>query len=150
MLRLVRELLSFTPQGRGTDLSKALEYVGRVVRRRSIVFVVSDFMAPDYSKPLRLVARRHDLVAVSVSDPREKVLPNVGLIALEDAETGATVIFDSNSEAARRAYAGLARRRDEERLALFRKVGVDEVKVQVGEDYVRDLMLFFRRREQRL
>ncbi|MBI1353877.1 MAG: DUF58 domain-containing protein [Acidobacteria bacterium] len=150
VLRLVRELLNFSPQGRGTDLAQALEYVGRVVRRRAIVFLVSDFLAPDYVKPLRLVARRHDLVAVSVSDPREKALPNVGLIALEDAETGQTVIFDSGSNAARKAYAGLARKRDEERQALFRKVGVDEVRVNVGEDYVRDLMLFFRRREQRL
>jgi uncharacterized protein (DUF58 family) len=150
VLRLVRELLQLKPQGKGTDLATALEYVGRVNRRRAIVFLVSDFLADDYEKPLRLVARRNDLIAVSVSDPRERELPNVGLIALEDAETGETVVLDTGSAAARRAYAALAARRRDERLDLFRKVGVDEVRVQVGEDYVRDLMLFFRRRERRL
>ena len=149
VLRLVRELLQFSPEGKGTDLAKALEYVGRVNRRRAIVFLVSDFIDDSYDKPLRLVARRNDLIAVSVSDPRERELPNVGLIALEDAETGERVVFDTNSAAARRAYSSLANRRREQRLELFRKVGVDEVQVNVGEDYVRDLMLFFRRREAR-
>ncbi len=150
VLRLVRELLQLKPEGKGTDLANALEYVGRVSRRRAIVFLVSDFLADNYEKPLRLVARRNDLIAVSVSDPRERELPNVGLIALEDAETGQTVVLDTGSAAARRAYSAIAARRRDERLELFRKVGVDEVRVQVGEDYVRDLMLFFRRRERRL
>ncbi len=150
VLRLVRELLQLKPEGKGTDLAKALEYVGRVSRRRAIVFLVSDFLADNYEKPLRLVARRNDLIAVSVSDPRERELPNVGLIALEDTETGQTVVLDTGSSSARRAYSAIAARRRDERLELFRKVGVDEVRVQVGEDYVRDLMLFFRRRERRL
>lgn len=150
VLRLVRELLQFSPEGKGTNLAKALEYVGRVNRRRAIVFLVSDFIDEGYEKPLRLVARRNDLIAVSVRDPRESELPNVGLIALEDAETGETVVFDTNSPAARRAYSSIADQAREQRRELFRKVGVDEVQVNVGEDYVRDLMLFFRRREQRL
>lgn len=150
VLRLVRELLQFSPEGKGTNLAKALEYVGRVNRRRAIVFLVSDFIDEGYEKPLRLVARRNDLIAVSVRDPREIELPNVGLIALEDAETGETVVFDTNSPAARRAYSSIADQAREQRRELFRKVGVDEVQVNVGEDYVRDLMLFFRRREQRL
>ncbi len=150
VLRLVRELLQFSPEGKGTNLAKALEYVGRVNRRRAIVFLVSDFIDEGYDKPLRLVARRNDLIAVSVRDPRESELPNVGLIALEDAETGETVVFDTNSPTARRAYASIASQAREQRRELFRKVGVDEVQVSVGEDYVRDLMLFFRRRERRL
>jgi len=150
VLRLVRELLQFSPEGKGTDLAKVLEYVGRVSRRRAIVFLVSDFIDENYDKPLRLVARRNDLIAVSVRDPRESELPNVGLIALEDAETGETVVFDTNSPVARRAYSSIANQAREQRRELFRKVGVDEVQVNVGEDYVRDLMLFFRRRERRL
>ena len=150
VLRLVRELLQFSPEGKGTNLSSALEYVGRVMRRRSIVFLVSDFIAEDYETPLRLVAKRNDLVAISVSDPRERALPDVGLIALEDAETGQTVVFDTNSAPARKAYSKLAGQSLDQRREAFRKAGVDEVQVNVGEDYVRDLMLFFRRRGQRL
>ena len=150
VLRVVRDLLNFEPKGRGTDLGAALEFVGRVARRRAIVFLISDFLAHGYLKPLRLVAGRHDLVAVSLADPREQELPDVGLVELEDAETGERIALDTSNADVRGRYKALARVREKERQELFRTTGVDEVRVVAGEDYVRDLMSFFRKRERRL
>jgi uncharacterized protein (DUF58 family) len=149
VLRLIRDLLNFTPQSRGTNIAQALDYLGRVTHKKGVVFLVSDFIAPDYKKPLRIVGRRHDLIAVSVADPRETVLPDVGLIELEDAETGNRVLVDTSSKRVRNQYAELAARRRNELRELFRSLSVDQVAVETGEDYVRDLMLLFRRRERR-
>jgi uncharacterized protein (DUF58 family) len=146
VLRVVRDLLQFEPQGKGTNLAAALEFAGRVVRRRSIVFVISDFLAHGYLKPLRLVAGRHDLVAVALTDPREHELPDVGLVQVEDAETGERLTIDTSSEAVRSRFNALGRVRDKERQELFRSTGVDEVSVVAGQDYVRDLMTFFLKR----
>jgi len=149
VLRLVGELLRAQPEGKGTDVGQALDYLGRVSHRRSIVFLISDFLDEGYDKPLRVVARRHDLVALSVTDPRERELPPVGLIELEDAETGRRMTFDSSSARSRAQYAELADRRRANRRDLFRATGVDEIEVSPNDDYVRDLMLFFKRREGR-
>ena len=149
VLRLIRDLLNFTPQSRGTNIAQALDYLGRVTHKKGVVFLVSDFIAPDYKKPLRIVGRRHDLIAVSVADPRETVLPDVGRIELEDAETGNRVLVDTSSKRVRNQYAELAARRQNELRELFRSLSVDQVAVETGEDYVRDLMLLFRRRERR-
>ncbi len=150
VLRLIRELLGFEPEGRGTDIAQALDYLGRIAHRKAIVFLVSDFLDENYDRPLRIVARRHDLVAVSVEDPRERTLPNVGLIELEDAETGERVVVDTSSKEVRTRFAANARRRAETRSEVFRQTAVDEIHVTAGQDYVRDLMLFFRKRESRL
>lgn len=150
VLRLVGELLRAEPEGKGTDVGLALDYLGRVAHRRSIVFLISDFLDEDYDKPLRVVARRHDLVALSVTDPRERELPPVGLIELEDAETGRRITFDSSNPRSRAKYAEIADRRREDRRGLFRATGVDEIEVSPNDDYVRDLMVFFKRREARL
>ncbi|MCB9385157.1 MAG: DUF58 domain-containing protein [Bryobacterales bacterium] len=150
VLRVVRDLLKLEPEGRGTDLAAALEFIGRISRRRSIVFLISDFLAHEYLKPLRLVAGRHDLVAISVLDPRERDLPDVGLVELEDPETGERVLLDTSSDAVRSRFQALGRVRDKQRQELFRTTGVDEIQVQAGEDYVRDLMSFFRKRERRV
>ncbi len=149
VLRLIRDLLNFTPQSRGTDIAQALDYLGRVTHKKGVVFLVSDFIAPNYQKPLRIVGRRHDLIAVSVADPREAALPNVGLIELEDAETGNRVLVDTSSKRVRSQYAESAARRRNDLRELFRSLSVDQVEVETGEDYVRDLMLLFRRRERR-
>lgn len=150
VLRLVGELLRSKPEGKGTDVGLALDYLGRVAHRRSIVFLISDFLDDDYDKPLRVVARRHDLVALSVTDPRERELPPVGLIELEDAETGRRITFDSSNARSRAQYAEIADRRRQARRDLFRATGVDEIEVSPNDDYVRDLMVFFKRREARL
>lgn len=150
VLRLVGELLRLEPEGSGTDIASALDYLGRVAHRRAIVFLVSDFLAGNYEKPLRVVARRHDLVALSLIDQRERAMPRVGLIELQDAETGEVFVFDTDSAEGRERYEAIVRDRIEARRKLFRATGVDEIEVVPGEDYVRDLMTFFKRRERRL
>ena len=154
VLRLIRELLRFAPRGRGTNLSGALEYLGRVTHKRGVVFLVSDFLTAtplevESGKQLRVLARRHDLIAVTVGDCRERELPDVGLIELEDAETSECVILDTSSSRFRREYAAEARERGEQRRAFFRSTGIDEVEVLTGQDYVRDLRKLFRQRGRR-
>lgn len=154
VLRLIRELLRFQPSGRGTSLPVALEYLGRVTHKRGIVFLVSDFLTDGTieetsGKQLRILARRHDLIAVAVCDERERELPNVGLIELEDAETGQCILLDTSSARVRRDYAARSKQRIEQRRAFFRTTGIDEVEVQTGHDYVRDLRTLFRKREKR-
>ncbi len=154
VLRIIRELLRFAPRGRGTDLAVALEYLGRVTHKRGVVFLVSDFLTPGTleeqgGKQLRILARRHDLIAVTVGDQRERELPDVGLIDLQDAETGEVALIDTSSERVRREYAADARVRRQRRQEFFRSTGIDEVEVVTGQDYVRDLRLLFRKREGR-
>ncbi len=154
VLRLIREVLRFAPRERGTDLAAALEYLGRVTHKRGVVFLVSDFLtaAPlerESGKQLRVLARRHDLIAVTVGDRRELELPDVGLIELEDAETGRCVLVDTSSKRVRREYAADARRRGERRRDFFRATGIDEVAIMTGQDYVRDLLRLFRKRGRR-
>ena len=150
VLRLIRDLLNFKPRQTRTDIGQALDYLGRVSHRRAVVFLVSDFQAADYEQRLRVVSRRHDLIAVSISDPRETQLPNVGLVELEDAETGEHVLVDTGSEAVRREYEKLGRERAGRLAELLRAGGIDHINVVTGRDYVRDLVSFFRMRERRL
>lgn len=154
VLRLIRELLGLRPEGRGTDLAGALEFLGRVTHKRGVVFLVSDFLgaAPlreAGGKQLRVLARRHDLIAVAVGDVRERELPHVGLVELRDAETGECVVVDTSHARVRREYAADARRRNEERSSFLRSIGVDEVAVDTGQDFVRDLRVLFRKRGRR-
>jgi uncharacterized protein (DUF58 family) len=144
-LQVIREMLLFEPEGRGTDLGHALEYLHRVCRRRSVSFLISDFLASGYERQLRLVHKRHDMVPICIADPREMALPDVGLIMLRDLETGAYALVDTGSAAVRRAYrerreaAALARQR------LFRSLGLDIIDVSTRESYIHPLMRFFRR-----
>lgn len=154
VLRLIRDLLRFVPRGRGTDFSAVLEYLGRVTHKRAVVFLVSDFLGPgvlqpDTGKQLGILVRRHDLIAVAVGDQRERRLPDVGLIELEDAETGHAVLVDTSNPRLRREYAAAARARRDRRQEFLRSVGVDEVEVTTGQDYVRDLRKLFRKRGRR-
>ncbi len=150
VLRLIRDLLNFKPRQTRTDIGQALDYLGRVSHRRAVVFLVSDFQAEGYEKRLRVVARRHDLIAVSITDPREAQLPNVGLVELEDAETGDRVLIDTASERVRREYEKAGRERADGLAEMFRSGGIDHINLVSGRDYVRDLVRFFRMRERRL
>ena len=150
VLRLIREVLGFQPKGKGTDIARALDFLGRVTHKRAVVFLVSDFLAERFEKPLGVVAKRHDLVAITLADPRESGLPKIGLVELEDAETGETVVVDTSNESVRREYERLARQRRERLLGLFRSRGIDHVELLTGRDHVRDLTVFFRMRERRL
>jgi uncharacterized protein (DUF58 family) len=150
VLRVIREMLFFKPEGRGTDVGGALEYLSRVVRRKAVVFLISDFLSPDYSRPLRVANRRHDLVAITFADPREEELPALGLLHLVDAETGEQRLVDTSDPLARRAFRDTRKRFRDERARLFRKYRVDSIDVSTDRSYVEPLIAFFRRREREL
>jgi len=147
VLRLVRELLALEPEGRATRIAAALDYASRMLSRRAVVFVISDFIdAGDYDAALRVLARRHDLVAIALTDPRELELPDVGIVALEDAESGETVLVDTSDAAARALYREQADEARRQRARLFRQNSVDAIEIGTGSSYIEPLMAFFRAR----
>jgi len=149
-LRLMREILYFEPQGRGTQPAEALNYLNQVLHRRSVVFLISDFQAPDFSRELSVTSRRHDLIAIPIIDPREEALPDVGLLTLEDAETGEQIEINTSDRGVRQAFLRGAEERIAQRLRDFRKKRVDAIILRTNEDYVPALRSFFRNRERRL
>jgi len=148
-LRVLRELVTPSLAGRGTRIALALDYLQRVVRKRAVVFLVSDFQDDGYERVLRGVGRKHDVVAIAVSDPRESVLPAVGLLHVEDPETGEVGLIDSGSVAVRRAYADAARRAQETRRETLRRSRVDLLELSTGESYETPLVRFFHERARR-
>ena len=148
-LRVLRELLYFQPEGRGTDVAGALGYLARVVRRRAVVFVVSDFFDTGYQKALAVAGRRHDTVVIRMGDPRERELPAVGYIELEDAETGEQLTVNVSDPAFREAFDHDV---TETRTTLereFRKTGIDVIELSTDRPYADRLMRFFRQRAKR-
>lgn len=150
VLYVIRELLYSKPKHTGTDIDKALEYLNRVQTKKAVVFLVSDFMAPPFDKALRVSARRHDLIACCINDPREMFFPDVGLVELEDAERGGTVLVDSGSAQFRAQYERMMRQRRDAVTTLFKTNGVDEIAVSTETEYVEPLVKFFRKRERML
>lgn len=148
-LRLIREMLYFRPRRRGTNLAAALEYLNKVVTRRAVVFLISDFLDEGYARPLAVAARRHDLVAIPVVDPGEEDLPDVGLVTFEDPETGEQIEINTSSRALRGAYLALEEKRKRGIEQELRKLGIDMIPLRTNEDYLRVLRAFFDRREQR-
>jgi len=149
VLRVIRELLNFKPRQAKTDIVGALDYLGKVTTKRSVVFLVSDFQAEGFEKPMRIIGKRHDLIAVTIVDPREVRLPSAGLIELEDAETGEIILIDSGSAKVRKSYERLGREQSEHFKELFASMGVDQIEVMTDRDYVPKLVHFFRVRERR-
>ncbi|MDD5759528.1 MAG: DUF58 domain-containing protein [Desulfobulbaceae bacterium] len=155
VLRIIREVLGFQPEGKGTDIAQALEYLGKVVRKRGVVFLLSDFLAPDFAKPLGLLARRHDLIAISIRDRREFQLPDLGLIELIDAETGTSRVVDSSDPRFRARFAEMGQHRRQGLARLFGSLSVDHIPIvlKAGETkevgHIDELVRFFKRREAR-
>lgn len=178
VLRVIRELLNFEPIRRGTDIGGAIGMLRRVLKRKAVVFLVSDFMTPEFYPPratrsallhsdvsprmsgngarqpsletaLRLLNRRHDLIAVQVADERERLLPASGLIEFEDAETGERVLIDAGSARVRREFGQMADRTDRAIEERFRRFGIDHIRVESGQSYVTALGRLFRQRERR-
>lgn len=149
-LRLIREMLYFEPKGTKTNLAGALEYLNKVVTRRAVVFVISDFLAPDFTKPITVASRRHDVVAMPVIDPGEETLPDVGLITFEDAETGEQIEINTSSRAVREGFAAAEERRRAELAKLFGARHVDVVPLVTNQDYLVPLRSFFAHRERRM
>jgi uncharacterized protein (DUF58 family) len=150
VLRVIREVLYFKPQGRTTDIAMALEHMQRTITKRSVVFVVSDFLGADFARPLRVAARKHDVIAITVTDPREEDLPRIGLLELEDAETGDRVLVDSRDRKTREAFRRWGAERRAQREALFRSVGVDALELHTDRPYDVPLVRFFHLRARRM
>jgi uncharacterized protein (DUF58 family) len=149
VLRVIREVLYYEPKGRGTKIPEALNFLNRVTKRRAVTFLLSDFMASDYEVPLRIASKRHDIIGVSVTDPREETLPEVGLVSLRDAETGREVLVDTSDAHVREQYAREAVARVKAREQIFRKTKVDAIDVRTDAPYVEAIYRFFRMRERR-
>lgn len=149
VLRIVRELLYLAPQGRGTDIAAAVSFVGRIARRRAIVFMLSDFFDQGYEMQLRATAARHEVLALTLNDRREATLPDVGLLELQDAETGARVVLDTSDTRTRREYASRAAERNAARRRTLAAAGVDEVPLYTDRPYLPPLLRAFRARERR-
>jgi uncharacterized protein (DUF58 family) len=149
VLRVIRELLAANPAGAGTDIRLALDHLRKVVKRRAVVFLLSDFLDDGYQQNLRVSRRRHDIIPVVIEDPREFELPNVGLIELRDAETGRTCLVDTASRAVRKQYAATARAQAEQRDHFFGRLDADAIHLRTDEDFVEPIRRFFHKREVR-
>lgn len=148
-LRLIRDLLVFSPEGRGTDIALATDYLNRMLAHKTIIFLVSDFMAPDVERPLKLLAQRHDVVAVTVEDPAELGLPDIGLARLVDPETGESIDVDTSDPGVRAAFERQVAAERDARKHLLRRLAIDEVPVRTDGSIVEPLFRFFRTRETR-
>jgi len=148
VLRLIRELLATEPIKAETDITKALQYIARVQRRRCVVFVMSDFLGPDCSKALAVANQRHDCVAVTLQDPRESVLPEVGFLTLRDAETDELLELDTRHPQVRALFAKAAADREVSLTGSLRRANVDRLEIRTDRPYSQSLQRFFRMRER--
>ncbi|MBU1101459.1 MAG: DUF58 domain-containing protein [Bacteroidetes bacterium] len=149
VLRIIRELLSFEPQGNTTDLKTALEYFNHTIKKKSIAFLISDFIDDGYNKILKIVGRKHDLIGVILKDPREEDLPDAGLIKFRDAETGIVRYIDSSNKHVQDYFNDYISQRDEQRKQLFISSRLDSIVINAGESYIKPLVNFFKLREKR-
>jgi uncharacterized protein (DUF58 family) len=148
-VRVIRDLLVHEPEGRGTDVPGAVDYLGKMLSHHAIVFMISDFIGQDVERPLKLLSQQHDVVAVTVEDPSERVLPDVGLARLTDPETGVTVNVDTSDPEVRAQYERAVGAEHDARRQLLRRLAIDEVPVRTDTGYIEPLLKFFRARETR-
>ena len=150
VLRVIRELLALQPEGRGTDLSVALEYLNRIQKRKCTAFLISDFQDTGFESAMQIARRKHDLIAVDVRDRFEDELPRVGLIEVQDNETGETVLLDTSSSATRNAYRRMAEQQEADLNTWMNRYRIDRLALHTGEPFVESLSRFFKRREARI
>ena len=149
ILRIIREVLAFQPTGKGTNISVALEYFNSVIKKRSICFILSDFMSKEFDRPLKIASKKHDLVALRIHDTREDTLPNIGLVPMQDAETEEMLFVDTSSKKVRDNFAKNRVQATEKLRKLFPASGVDLIDITTGTDYVKPLINFFKTRGSR-
>jgi len=149
ILRIIREVLAFEPTGKGTDIAGALEYFSAVIKKRSICFILSDFMSKEFDRPLKIASKKHDLVALRIHDTREDTLPNVGLVPMQDAETEKMLFVDTSSKKVRDNFAKNRAQATAKLRKLFPASGVDLIDITTGTDYVKPLINFFKTRGKR-
>ncbi|RLA93722.1 MAG: DUF58 domain-containing protein [Deltaproteobacteria bacterium] len=148
--RVIKEVIGFKPQKKNTDIKMALEFLNRVLNRRAVCFLISDFISEGYEKTLRITSKKHDLIAVTITDPRERELPRVGFIELEDAETGETILIDTSDETLRKGFRQMSEEKIKKRNELFRSMGVDYIDIQTDRPLIDPIMRFFLLRARRL
>lgn len=148
--RVIKEVLEHQPRSTGTDITAALNYLNMVCRRRAVSFLISDFIARGYEQALNSIHKKHEVIAIRVRDPREQELPAVGIVELEDAETGETLAVDTSDEAVRKAYRLLTAERFQRWLKLLRSAGIDYMDIRTDAPYIDTMLRFFRMREKRL
>ena len=149
ILRIIREALYYKPQDHGTNIALSLEYLDRVTTRSCVAFLISDFYASDLKKPLMLANKRHDIIAVRITDPRDFELPDAGVLALNDAESGKRYLVDSSKLSVRKTYKGKADQRTRELNALLGSTGIDSIEISTSSPYVEPIVQFFKRRKMR-
>jgi len=150
ILRIIRELISFEPTGTGTDIRGALEYFNHVHKKRTIAFLISDFIDDGYDQILRIISRKHDVIAVELSDPREEMLPDSGLMKFTDAESGKERWVDTSDHSVRAAFVHYWKERKDRRRSLFLRSKVDAIPVRIDRPYIKPIVDFFKLRESRL
>jgi uncharacterized protein (DUF58 family) len=150
ILRLIREILYYEPEGRKTDLAQPLNFLNRVTTRRAVVFLLSDFQAVNYEKPLTICSRRHDLIAIPIEDRGEHSLPDIGVVRVEDPESSSIYEIDFSDRRVRSEFSKLAEQERIERESLFRRKSIDSVSLRTDQDYFPLLRSFFIRRAKRL
>ena len=150
ILRIIRELISFSAQGTGTNIREALEYFNHVNKKRTIAFLISDFIDEGYDKILRIISKKHDVIAVEIADPREEQIPAVGLMKLRDAETGKERWVDTANPAVRKSFERFWQTRREARRSMFVRSKVDAIPIRIDRPYIKPIVDFFQRRERRL
>ncbi len=150
VLRVIREILFYKPREATTDIGQALEYLSRVIKRKSTVFLISDFLAENFKQSLQIASKKHDIIAISIVDPREVALPDAGLIELEDAETGEVIVVDTTSRQLRDEFHLKAVQQRESLKTLFQSIGVDHINIFTDQSYVQPINKFFRMRAKRL
>jgi uncharacterized protein (DUF58 family) len=146
VLRIIRELLEFEPKSQKTDISEALSFLSRVMKKKAIVFVLSDFIAEDYQRTLKITSGRHDVTGIRVYDAREEEIPNLGVVNMQDEETGKTILVDTSSRSVRNNYAKNYRERVDYFQESFRKSGAGNLSARVDESYVKKLLGYFKMR----
>ncbi len=149
-LRLIRDILAFEPEGRGTDIGAATEYLNKMLAHKAIIFLVSDFLGENVERPLKLLAQRHDVVAVTLEDPSERILPDIGLVRLTDPETGQALDIDTSDPKVRSRFDMLVSGEADKRRHLLRRLAIDEIPVNTEQGIMEPLLRFFRTRERRI
>ena len=149
ILRIIRQILSFKPQNKKTNISQAIEYFNNVMKKRCICFILSDYISSTFEKPLRIASKKHDIVALKVSDKREKTIPNIGIVPFKDSETEKVILLDTSSKLVRETFQKKQKEKQSEIEKLFPRCGVDLININTGEDYVKPLINFFKNRDRR-
>ncbi len=150
VLRVIREILFYKPREATTNINEALEFLSRVIKRKSTVFLISDFLAEDFKRSLQIANKKHDVIAISITDPREVALPDAGMIELEDAETGETIVIDTTSAQVRNDFHLKATDQQQRLKNLFQSIGIDHINIFTDQSYVQPINKFFKMRARRL